>query len=312
MKKILISAIGGDIGYGVIKALKATGQDFFFLGFDRKKYNASLDLVDEFHISPAYNDEEQWISFVTELIQTSQVDYFWPITEPEIKLVDKNRDLFKRTSVVMNKTDILHIALDKEKTAKELRQGGIHTPETWDSPETCVEKYPLIVKEAFGCGSHAVRMVINKEELMQTFSEMQHPIIQEYIGSEQEEYTLSIFSDGIIINYIAFKRTLGFGGMSRYVELVDDEEIKNIAYTVAKLLSLEGSVNVQMRKENGTYYVFEINPRISSTVGFRVQLGFNDVAWWLDMMEGKAISPYSSPKKKMHGVRTVEEKIFYE
>lgn len=312
MKKILISAIGGDIGYGVIKALKASNQELYFIGFDMKKYNASLDLMDEFYISPAYKEEEKWLRFVTNLIKEHQVDYFWPITEPEMKLVDKNRNLFADISVIINKPYILDIALNKQKTAQVLSEAGICTPKTWNRVEACEEQYPLIVKESFGCGSHSVELVNSRKELVQAFSEMQAPIIQEYIGNANDEYTLAIFSDQKIVNYITFKRTLGFGGMSRYVELADDEDIGNIAHNVAKLLRLEGSINVQMRKENGKYYVFEINPRISSTIGFRLQLGFNDAAWWFDMINGKSIDQYNCPNKKVYGVRTVEEKIFYE
>ena len=98
--------------------------------------------------------------------------------------------------------------------------------------------------------------------------------------------------------------------MSRYVELMNDLQFADIAKKIADMFSLRGSVNVQMRKREGEYYVFEINPRISSTVGFRTELGFLDVSWWLDMMEGNDVPEYVCPKEKIYGARTVEEKIF--
>ncbi len=310
MKTILISAIGGDIGYAVIKALRESGRELYFIGFDITKYNASYDLVDEFYLSPQYKEEEKWLDFVTELLSKHHVDYFWPITEPEITLVDKNRNKFHPTSVIINEPNVLHIALDKSRTASFLKAGGVHVPETWDRPESVRGNYPLIVKEAFGCGSHSIRLVHTKSELEQAFGDMQNPVIQEYIGDASQEYTLTVFSDQKVVNYIAFRRTLGFGGMSRYVELADDKEIRGLAHTLAGLFSLKGSVNVQMRKQNGKYYVFEINPRISSTMGFRAKLGFNDAAWWLDQASGKPVEPFICPVKAAFGVRTVEEKIF--
>lgn len=312
MKRILISAIGGDVGYGVIKALKASSHDLYFVGVDVKKYNAAYDLMDEFYEAPPFSDVPKWLQFVQEIIKKCQIDIFWPITEPEMKIVDKNRDLFEQVHVVMNKSNILEIALDKAKTASFLQANGIQTPKTWDSIEYCEQKFPLIVKEAFGCGSHAVKLVNDRKELEQAVLEMQNPIIQEYVGNESDEYTLAVFTDKKTVNHIAFKRTLGLGGMSQYVELVVDEEFKNIAETIAYAFKLEGSVNIQMRKKNGKYYVFEINPRISSTIGFRYRLGFNDVSWWLDMIEGNEIFPYHSPEKNVYGIRAVEEKIFFE
>ncbi|MDE6747887.1 MAG: ATP-grasp domain-containing protein [Lachnospiraceae bacterium] len=312
MIKFLITAIGGDIGYGIIKALKARNRSIYIVGCDVIRYNMSYDLVDEFLISPAYKDEDKWIEFVNDTILTKQIDYFWPVTETELKIVDKNRNLFASTTVVMNSHNILQIATDKMLTAKFLSENGVMAPKTWDDVETCEKNFPVIVKEKFSCGSHSVHVVNDEDNLRAMFAGMDDPIVQEYIGDNSEEYTLAIFSDGKIINYIAFKRQLGFGGMSRYVELIHDIEIKKIAEKIAVTFDLHGSINVQMRKHGGDYYVFEINPRISSTIGFRLQLGFNDVSWWIDMFEGIETVPYICPEEKIFGVRSVEEKIFYE
>ena len=66
-----------------------------------------------------------------------------------------------------------------------------------------------------------------------------------------------------------------------------------------------------MRNQYEIFYVFEINPRISSTIGFRSLLGFNDVAWWIDLVEGNKIKKYEYPNEKVYGVRSVEEKLFF-
>ncbi|MBD5540928.1 MAG: ATP-grasp domain-containing protein [Lachnospiraceae bacterium] len=312
MKKFLITAIGGDVGYGIIKALKASRQDIYIIGCDIIKYNMSYDLVDEFFISPAYKDEDKWIEFLNDIILTKHIDYFWPVTETELKIVDKNRNLFTSTTVVMNSHNILQIAMDKMLTAKFLSENGVVTPETWDDIEMCEKKFPVIIKEKCSCGSQSVHVVNDECRLREMFAEMENPIVQEFIGDDNGEYTLAIFSDGKIINNIIFKRQLGFDGMSRYVELVHDIEITKIAEKIAQIFDLHGSINVQMRKRGGTYYIFEVNPRISSTIGFRQQLGFNDVSWWLDMFDGINILPYICPEGKIFGARSVEEKIFYE
>lgn len=312
MKKVFITAIGGDVGYGLIKALKKSGYALYIIGCDIKKYNCSCDLVDEFYLSPEYEKEDEWWKFVLKLITNKKIDYFWPVTEPEIRLVDKRKKELCNVKVIMNESLILEIAMDKWKTAEYLKKAGICTPNTWRGKESCQNKYPLIVKENFGCGSHGVKIVNNRNELENALNDMWEPIIQEYIGAEKEEYTLTIFSDGSIVNYIAFKRILGFDGMSKFVELANKDEFEKISYKVSELLKLKGSINVQMRKQEEDYYVFEINPRISSTIGFRFLLGFNDAAWWLDLVEGKKIEQYEYPNKKIYGVRSVEEKLFFE
>ena len=310
MSKILITAVGGDIGYGIIKAIKKSRSNMHIIGCDTQKFNYSYDCVDEFFVAPSYKDETNWLQFILEIMKINTVEYFWPVTEREIQIVNENINLFEKYKVVINSKQVLDIALDKEKTAISLLNAGVNTPQVWENREVYNGGYPVIIKEKFSCGSHGVAIANNKEELIEIYNNMKNPVIQEYIGSSDEEYTMSIFSDRNMINNILFKRTLGFGGMSRYVELIHDKKSEQIALSIAKYLDLKGSINIQMRKRNSEYYIFEINPRISSTIGFRVACGFNDVAWWLDMLDGKPVQGYKTPEYNIYGVRGVEEKIF--
>ena len=272
----------------------------------------SYDLVDEFCLCPPYGNGEVWTDYMLNLILEKSVDYFWPVTEPEIKIVNGKKDLFSKTTVIMNQEQVLKVAMDKGETAAFLLENGVLTPKTWVSLPREEVSYPIIIKEKFGCGSHGVILAKNEEELVQSFQQMKSPIVQEHVGTKEEEYTLTIFSDGTVVNSIAFQRELGFGGMSRYVEVIRDEKFEEIADKISKMFQLRGSINVQLRKRNEEYYVFEINPRISSTMGFRMQVGFNDVSWWMDMLEGRAVEKYQTPAGKIYGVRRVEEKIFFE
>lgn len=312
MLKIFVTAIGGDIGNGIVTALREMHEEVYIIGCDVAKYNMSYDIVDEFVVSPYYTDEENWISFILDICNQKAVDYFWPVTEPELLIIKNNQDKFDPRKIVMNHIGVLDIALDKEVTAAFLREHGIRTPRTWNQNDLDYDNFPLIVKARRGCGSHSVKVVYNREQLEEQLQIMNSPIVQQYVGNQDEEYTMTIFSDGKITNYIAFKRQLGFGGLSRYVELIVDEKLSQIAKKIAMIFELKGSINVQMRKQDDDYFIFEINPRISSTVGFRRMIGFNDVEWWVKMMNNEEIEAYESPKSKIHGVRCVTEKLFYE
>jgi len=312
MKKILVTAVGGDIGYGVVKALRKCEKDLYIVGCDIRKYNVSYELVDKFLLCPPYSDVQGWLSFMGNVVAEEEVDMLWPITEPEIRILMDCPKLFEKISIVMNESNVLDIALDKEKTASFLSSNGVLTPKTWEDTDSSDITYPAIVKERSSCGSHAVKIAANKEQMKSYYEKMEAPIVQEYVGDADDEYTLTVFSDDKVINYIAFKRELGFGGMSRCVELVDDPALADVADKIARMFKLRGSVNVQMRKKDDDYCVFEINPRISSTVGFRDKLGFHDVQWWIDMLKGKDIPKYIYPKGKVYGVRSVEEILFTE
>ena len=51
---------------------------------------------------------------------------------------------------------------------------------------------------------------------------------------------------------------------------------------LAKKINLNGSINVQLKINNSRYAIFEINPRLSSTVMMRHKLGFKDCLWWIE------------------------------
>lgn len=310
MRRIFVTAIGGDIGYGVLKALRDCKQELYIVGCDIEQYNVSVDLVDEFYVCPPYSKTDIWLEFVNGIIKDKNIDYFWPVTETEIKLTMENEKCFKDVKVIRNADNILQVALDKGMTAHFLHENGVTVPRTlkgknWDGA------YPVIIKEEFTCGSHSVHIAKDVNELNEICAGMEKPVIQEYIGSDKEEYTMAVFSDGNVVNSVTFKRRLGFGGMSRYVELTKDEKLQDMAKKIAKAFNLKGSINVQMRKRDDDFYVFEINPRISSTISFRTQVGFNDVAWWIDMLEGSSVEEFICPEGKIYGVRSVEEKMFF-
>lgn len=311
MKKVFVTAIGGDIGYGIIKALRNSHHDTYIIGCDTQRYNYGCDLVDKFFVAPSFSDEEKWLEYIKNMIEEYHVDFFWPVTENEIQIVDRNRNEFKSINTVINDKHILDVAFDKGYTAEFLDKIGICTPKTWCDIETVDKEFPLIVKEKCSCGSHGVKVVHDGKELVSTFKKMKNPVIQELVGNKDEEYTMTVFSDGKIINSIVFRRELGLGSMSRFVELVHNNQCTEIAERIVKETRLKGSINVQMRKKLGKYCVFEINPRISSTIGFRQKLGFNDVEWWLDMIEKKEVSSFICKAEKAVGIRGVEEKVFW-
>jgi hypothetical protein len=46
--------------------------------------------------------------------------------------------------------------------------------------------------------------------------------------------------------------------------------------------------------------VFEINPRISSTVGMRNLIGFQDVIWLINEIDGKNVLKFNIDSGKIH------------
>jgi carbamoyl-phosphate synthase large subunit len=121
-------------------------------------------------------------------------------------------------------------------------------------------------------------------------------IFQELLDGKAGEFTCCVYgtNNGTYRNII-FKRELTSGGYSGYGELVEDDKVSELLVEIADLLQLRGSINIQLRIHNGLPVVFEINPRVSSTILFRHLLGFNDLQWSLEELLGAEVSGYTKP-----------------
>lgn len=305
---ILVTAIGGDVGHSILKCL--AGQNDILFGCDMNPYPVGMDRVKSlFQSLPATN-----INYCSNLLENCKkynITHVIPVSEPEIKIVSKYRELFedKGIKLCINKDNIIQCCLDKYTTAKKLKEIGLDIPDFY-LPETFEPNgKKFIVKYRKSCGSKLLKIISKKEELDTIVAKTTEPlIIQEYIDAPNNEYTVGVFSDGNEVRVITFKRKLQ-GGFTKFVELIDDESIKQDAIFVAKSFGLVGSFNIQLRKFNGQNYIFEINPRLSGTVHFRKLLGFEDVRWWLDLLDNKIINDYLQKYNIAIGIREMNEKF---
>ncbi|MBU0591279.1 MAG: ATP-grasp domain-containing protein [archaeon] len=291
---ILVTAVGGDIGQGVVKCLRELPAYYDkLIGCDTNRYAAGAKWVDKFFIAPHSSKEREYGLFIDSLIRNEKIRYVFPINEDEIKFFNKNRSKYiNSVKIFINTPFILDTFLDKYKSMVFLKEHKITCPKTiLLSKYSGGLIYPFLIKTRHSYGGKGVTMVNSHKEFEFYNKKSKDIIVQEYIGSKHEEYTVGVFSNGGNIYSIAFRRYLSgeCGGFSRFVELVHDTKITKIAEEIAKLTGLNGTINIQMRKINGDYSIFEINPRISSTVYFRHFFGFQDIKWLLDTELGKEI-----------------------
>lgn len=311
-KIILVTGVGGDIGQGIIKCLKELDYDDKIIGCDIDNYAAGKVLVDVFINSPRATEEDIYIQFIKRIVENNNIRYIIPSSEPEIKVFNKYRRYFeeKNIKLLINNEFIINTFLDKYKTSKFFMENNLPYPRTYPITEFKNQlSFPVVLKLKESAGSKGVFLIHDNDELKYFRKRYNDCIIQEYIGNVDNEYTIGVFSDGENIHSIAFRRYLGLGSLSRYVELINDTKIKELAEEIATITKLRGSINIQVRKEKEKYVVFEINPRISSTVYFRHYFGFEDIKWWVDIMDKKPIE-YTPKYTKGIGVKTLGEVFF--
>lgn len=309
MRKILVTAISGDIGNAILKILKP--EDNVLYGCDVNEIAVGMDLVEVFWqcgyaIAEGYIDE-----LLMKCIQYG-ITHLIPVNEREIEVVGNNRELFEKNNIkiVIQSQNILDICLDKYETAKFLANNGFDVPESFtDIGQIYDTRRKYICKPRKSNGSKDIFTFWGKDLSDESIAGRvkNDCIVQEYIESD-EEYTVGVFRHWNTVNVIIFRRKLK-NGYSSIVELTENRTIHDMAVRAAELLELEGYINIQLRKKDDKYYIFEINPRISGTVRFRHMLEYTDVLWWLDLLDNKEIKPYIQSYKKAVGVRELNEKF---
>jgi carbamoyl-phosphate synthase large subunit len=310
--RILVSAVGGDLGQSVIKCLRASSYPVRIAGCDVNRYAAGRADADEFFQGPPASDEPAYRAFLQQIFAGARINYFIPLSETEIDFFNDQRDWFagQGVTVLANEKWVIETFRDKWDTIDFFRSRGIAHPRTWKAEDYRGQLgFPVILKRRRGSGGQGTFLARDGADM--DFFLRRHPdaIVQEYLPGEDNEYTAGLFSDGHLQHVIVFRRRLSAGGFSQQVELVEDPQILQLPLQIAQAMDFRGSVNVQFRQTGNGCLPFEVNPRFSSTVYFRHLFGFTDVAWMLDLHEGRPIR-FCLRRDKTVGVRKIGEVMF--
>jgi hypothetical protein len=140
-----------------------------------------------------------------------------------------------------------------------------------------------------------LRTIVMQKGLSQESSKLKKNewMAQEYFNYKYDEYTCALIKIEKFISTIILKRKLN-GGLTYYAELIKNNEIQNTIESIARKIDLTGCINIQLKIYKNRISIFEINPRISSSVMIRHKLGFTDCLWWVEYFLNKKIP---TPKK---------------
>lgn len=294
--KVLVTGVGGcTVGEGILKALKAANK-YDVYGTDIEPLSPGLFHVKKGFIVPKAKDSE-YLDSITQICKKNKIDILIPGSDFENQVWAKYKYTIKDFTILTNDPEVVSIGSDGWLTYCFLKENGFQCPETTLFPglEKFIKKYkfPLILKPRFSQGSHYVYTAQNVEEL-NTYLKIHRRVdveslIQQHIGMPDEEYTIGITTSqsGKTLSIVALKRTL-IAGASFKMYPVDDIHLNEIAIKLSTSIGSRGALNFQARKHNGSYYIFEINPRFSGTTPVRCGLGVNEP----DILIQESVSKY--------------------
>ncbi|CAK7018396.1 MAG: hypothetical protein DESF_00758 [Desulfovibrio sp.] len=310
--KILVTGVGGG-GHGeqILKAIKLSSLDCTLIGTDITPSSSGFEIVDKSHILPPAKDAS-YLSKLLELCDHYKVDVLFHGSEPELNVIAANRPVFLQRGIFLpiNPDAVIETCMDKVKTASFLTQNGFKTP--YFTKVTTLRDvanfpiFPAVIKPSIGGGGSAFTGIAQAKEeaifLAQQILEVHGQcILQEYVGTPDDEYTVGVLldMDGILINSIVVHRfimsalsnrfkipntsgrrelgpTLAISSGISQGWIGPHKEIQRECERIALALGAKGAINIQCRFVNDKVIPFEINPRFSGTTSLRALVGYNE------------------------------------
>jgi len=277
----LVTAVGGDIGGNIINILSEQKDiKYNIIGTDINAtifYSNKLKSFYQVDKVNTFNYRKK----ILEILKIHNIHIIVPVSELEILWFNLNRDLFKKYKLIINNTNIITYFLNKLETSKKLKNINIKTPSTYILSQYNNQiNFPIIIKSITSTISKNIYKIHSEVELnyIKSILDQNNYIVQEYIGTIEDEYTTTVYQSNNILKTISFKRKLT-GGMTSFANIVNEDVLNSNAINIAKAFNLNGSINIQSRKSGKDFYVFEINPRFSSTIYIRDYFGFQDLIW---------------------------------
>ncbi|MES2706167.1 MAG: ATP-grasp domain-containing protein [Verrucomicrobiota bacterium] len=324
--RVLVTAVaGGSIGEQVSKALRISGLPLWLATANIAGSEAQQNVVpgDARFLLPRASAPD-YVDSVLAAARECGAHFLIPGSEVELGMLVPHTDRFAAEGVrlLANTASVVATCLDKNLFSRALADAGFQMPETLEpsSPDdvmTPSSGFPVLLKPAAGGGGSAMTFIAQDAEELAFFQRYLfrcgvRPLLQEYIGRADEEYTVGVLHlpDGSHAGTAVMRRNI-LEGMSNRLRVanrtsrkelggtlavssgitqgkfVAHEPIARAARSMAEALGSHGPLNIQGRWDGSKFIPFEANPRFSGTTPMRAIAGFNEpallIAHWLGL-----------------------------
>ncbi len=281
---MLVIAVGGNVGQGILKALALSSIPCRVIGADIHPLKLGLYTADHALLAPWANQPD-FLPWLIDACRRFRVDAVLSGAEPVIEVLAAHADQIRAETgavCVASPPAIFALGNDKLQTGRWLESLGGDFPryaaaEDREAVRRLVRDhgFPLVAKPRTGGGSRGLLMVENERDLEYACHKANY-LIQEYLPGD--EYTCGCFCDaeGVVRGTIVMQREIQEGTTVRAVA-GPFPRVRAEAERIAAALRPLGPLNIQMRDTPRGPVCFELNIRFSGTTPFRARLGFNEV-----------------------------------
>lgn len=275
---VLITGAGGATVPALIESLRK--KKYRVIGADMDPSAIGLYVADKGYVIPGGMSPD-FLPSIRDICGKESVRAIVPLVDEElVSSFELEQD---GIIVLLPKHEFVTMCLDKLVLMKRLNAIGIAVPETKLVAEGCTGiRFPVIVKPRRGRGSRGVG-IVDSEESLNTFINVSpyapnELLIQEYI--EGAEYTVSVvvWRDGEV-QAVVPKEIISKRGITKIAITRRNPKIESLCIKIQEQLKADGPFNVQLRFDasSGEPFIFEINPRFSTSISLTIASGIDEL-----------------------------------
>ncbi len=259
---VLITCAGGSASLYYAKHLKK--QYGIFLA-DASDTNIARFQGFPFERIP-FGSDKRFTSALHRLVQRWKIDVILPGADEELVPVSRYCAKHPNVMAIIPNEDFITLCLNKTRLMQVLDREGIS--QLLPFMKASDVRYPAIVKPVYGRGSKGVHRVERASALHgylelygKRFSDV---LVQPHI--EGVEWTVSVIvNDRNRLIGIVPKRVIDKRGITRVAVTERSRVIEELCKEIVERFKPAGPFNVQLKLFKGVPYVFEINPRLSTS-----------------------------------------------
>lgn len=275
MSRILVTGIGGNVGYGIIRNIRCSYPNIEIIGINTARISAGNHMCDEVYEAP-FSTNPAYIPFVKDICNKHDIALIIPSTDYETYVLAANAG--ELPPVAVSPAETTKIFLDKYLSYTTFRDLGLNFAESV-LPSDYVGQYAeCIVKPREGRGSRGLHF--NPPKPLDFSDDY---IVQPLLQGKEITTAFYVTKNNELHGLITLDRELSSGATNICEVVTDyDDEIKKYLLDLIQKVTIRGACNLQcMVNENG-FTPFEVNCRISGTNSIRSQFGFKDVSYTID------------------------------
>lgn len=252
--------------------------------------------ADKYYITPRITDNN-YINLILDICKKENIDTLISLIDPELSLIAKNIELFKRIGVnpIISDYDPVEMCFDKYKMYKFLVNNNLKTPKSYIDKEEFLKDlknekigFPVFIKPVKGSASININKITNIDELNIIWNREDDLIIQEYMNGK--EYGADVYIDMISNETVAIftkeKIRMRAGETDKSISVKNDKLFDLIKNFVEKA-KFKGIIDIDIFEQNGEFYISEVNPRFGGGYPHAYECGINVPRMIINNVNGK-------------------------